>query len=135
MDMREVVSDAVRYLRNKSTHSTLWTRWIWWILGGGLGLLLIAFLVLEGLNKSQRAAKALHQVDVLREKKLQAEVDAVITESDKKKQVLIKKADKHIASADKQLEKNIKLQNRVEKNQEIINNLRDWDDVKKNIKW
>lgn len=135
MDMREVVSDAVGYLRVQANSSTLWTRWFWWILGGSLSLLLITFLVLEGLNKSEKAAKALHQVDVLREKQAHAKVDAVIAKSEKKRQVLILKADKHIASADKQLKKNVKLQVRVKKNQAIIDNLRDWDDVEKNIKW
>ncbi len=135
MDLRDVVSDAVKSLQVKTNKSSMWTKWIWWILGGALGLALIAFLVLESLSKSQKAAKALHERDVLLEKQVQANTDAMIATSDKKKQVLIAKADKHLAKADQQIEKNEVLIKRAKKNQEIINDLKGWDDATRNIKF
>ena len=135
MDMREVVGDAVKSLRVKGTTSSWYTRWIWWILGGGLGLLLIAFLVLEGLQKSRKAARALHKMDVHLESVEIAKVDLVVAENDKKKQLLVVKADKHLRRATDQLQKNVQLTERVEKNQAIIDNLKGWDDVKKRVKY
>lgn len=135
MDIRETVGEIVKSLRVKTKNSTWWTKWFWYVLAGSLGLLLIAGVVFETLQKSKKAAKAMHQRDVLIEKQTQAEVNSLVAKTEKKKQVLINKADKHVEEADKKLALNKKLVSRVNKNKKIINKLRDWDDAQLHIKY
>ncbi len=135
MDLRETINEAVNSLRVKTKKSSWWTKWIWYLLAGSLGLLLIAYLVYETMSKSQKAARALHKLDVLEEKHNQEKANAIVAESKKKQEQHIAKADKHKAKADKQAVKAVKLQEQADKNQKIIDNLRSWDDVQKRVKW
>lgn len=135
MDTREVIARAVKSLRQKTKSSSWWTKWIWYILAGSLGLLLVAFLVLEALAKGNKAAKALHQRDVLLEKKEQALVDAKVTILQKKKDAHVTKAEKHNKKALVAEGKAAKAKERAEKNTDLIRSLKDWDDAEKTVKY
>jgi hypothetical protein len=134
MNIQEIITSAVKQLKKKSATSSFWTKWFWYLLAGGLSLLLVGSLVLGALQKSKKVAIAMHARDVLIEKQKQEKVNAVVATSEKKKQAHLKKASNHLKKANEQNKKAKELQKQAKSNKELINNLKDWDDVKKTIK-
>lgn len=135
MSFREVVKDTVKSFKDKTKHSPWWIKWFWYILAGSLGLLLIAFLVFETLSKSRKAAKALHERDVLLEKTTESVVNASISKSEKQKQKHLSKAIKYEEKAILREEKATAAKKRAIESKAIINSLQGWDDAEKNIKY
>jgi Flp pilus assembly protein TadB len=135
MDFRETIGEAVKSLRKKTKGSSIWTKWFWYILAGSIGLLLVAYLVWESLNKSKKVAKALHERDVLLEKRVQEKVNSKIAESEKKKQTHLVKAEMHLQQAQAQEEKAKAAHDRAEGNKKLIDSLEDWDDVQNRIEY
>lgn len=135
MDFRTSVRDVVVDLKHKAKNGSIYTRWFWYILAGIVGLATVAFLVYEAQSKSRKAIEALHQRDVSLAKKEIAKVDESVATKEKEKVRLLKKAEKHLATAQKHRERVTKLETRAKTNQDLLDSLENWDDVEKHIKY
>ena len=135
MNIKDTISEAVESLQEKAKNGSFWTKWFWYILAGVVGLILIGGLVLQAMHKSEKAAKAMHQRDVLIEKQHQEKTNSVVAKSEKKKQAHIKKAQKHLKKADAKARQAREFEAQAKDNKTRIDNLRNWDDVKKNVKY
>ena len=100
-----------------------------------LGLLVAAYYVYQWFSGNTKLAKALHERDVLREKHKQSIVDMRVeknTEEKTKHLEAARKAAKDTLEAEKKIEE-IKVEHKA--NKEIINRIKDWDDVKAMVKY
>ncbi len=95
-----------------------------------LGLLVAAYYAYQLFTGNTALAKALHSLDVLKEDKKQATVNAKVEKNNKAKRVLLKKAKElghQVTVSKKQVSK---LKKKHKANEKVISRIKDWDDVK-----
>lgn len=128
------IEKIISSLKEKKTKSKYF-KWFWYLLAGAVGFILIAGLVLQTMNKSRKAAKALHKLDVMVEKQNIEAVNAKVAESQAKQEKHMAKAKKYSDKAKALDIKRAKLEKEAERNRTIIDNIQSWDDVDKVIKY
>lgn len=130
-----VLTKLALILREKTDTGSKWTKWFWYILAGLTSLAVVIYLLVLGNSKSNEVAKALHERDVSRKQKELDAVDTKVAVLEEEKKASIEKATEATAQAQKHLDNVELLEEKHKTNKEIINSLKDWDDVQKRTKF
>jgi hypothetical protein len=135
MDTSHQLGNVVTALRAKVKTSSLWTKWIWYILAGLASVVVVAWFAIDAYNRSQALAKALHDRDVIVQRQKMFEVNLQVQESGARQKELETLAQQHKQAAEVAHEKVVVLEQRTETNKQLINKLRGWDDIHAKVKF
>lgn len=135
IDFFDGLAQKFEYLKKKLKDSPWWSKWFWYVVVGIFAVLLAGGLIFNIISKSEKAAKAMHERDVLLEKAKLEEVNAEVSQYEKQKTKHAKKAEKYKEKAQKLRVKIVDSKAHAIQSQQIIDKLKGWDDVENNIKY
>lgn len=129
------VQNAVKFLQDKTKNSPSWIKWFWYALAGIFGVFAVAYFIYSKYQAGGKLAEALHDRDVLLEKRDMAVVDATVASSDEKIKEHAAVVAAHEDAALKKEEQIKELKAKVENSHKTIESLKGWDDVNKRVKF